>query len=245
MQYIKALFKSQNKKRKFDIREFFSSILVALIIAILIRSFIFEPFRIPSGSMYPTLKTGDVLVVNKFSYGYSRHSLPWSVPIIPHRIFYTPPKRGDIIVVKVPEHPKRFFIKRLIGLPGDTVQMIRGNLYINGKAVKRKYLGGADADKHVKYISYITEYQETLPNNVTYKTWSLEKVRDQLQPPQTTDLFVIPEDKFFFVGDNRDNSADSRDAASLGLITKDQLLGKASFIVLSLNSFNRFFKSVY
>lgn len=232
------------KKQKFDIRELLSSVLVALLIAIFIRSFVFEPFRIPSASMYPTLQNGDILVVNKFAYGYSRHSLPWSIPLIPGRILYTEPKRGDVIVIKLPEHPKRFFIKRLIGLPGDKIKLNKGVLYINNKPIPRKYLGNVEAeikDKSLEYTKYITVYNETLPGGFNYNTWSLESVRDSSQFPSTTGEYVVPKGHFFFMGDNRDDSADSRDINSLGFINGNNLLGKASFIIFSLHNLKRWF----
>lgn len=234
----------QANKKKFDLKEFLLSIIFALLVAIFIRSFIFEPFRIPSASMYPTLKIGDILVVNRFSYGYSKHSLPWSIPVIPGRIFYTPPKQGDIIVIKLPEHPKRFFIKRLIGLPGDRIKLDRGNLYINNKLVSRKYLGNIQDERSgmgVSYTKYVTVYNETLPGGASYNTWSLESVRDQSTFPDTTDEYIIPQDQFFFMGDNRDDSADSRDLNSFGFIHRDNLLGRASFVLFSLKEFKRFF----
>lgn len=234
----------QSNKKRVDLREFLLSIVFALLVAIFIRSFIFEPFRIPSASMYPTLKIGDVLVVNRFSYGYSKHSLPWSIPVIPGRIFYTLPKQGDIVVIKLPEHPKRFFIKRLIGLPGDSIRLDRGNLYINNKLVSRKYLGNVNDERSgrgVNYAKYISVYNEVLPSGANYNTWSLESVTDQSTFPDTTDEYIIPQDQFFFMGDNRNDSSDSRDLDSFGFIHKDNLLGRASFILFCLKDFKRFF----
>lgn len=232
------------KKIKFDIRELLSSVLIALIVAVIIRSFIFEPFRIPSASMYPTLKIGDVLVVNKFAYGYSKHSLPWSIPLIPKRVLYTEPRRGDVVVIKLPDHPKRFFIKRLIGLPGDRIKLNAGKLYINDKLIDRKYIGGVQgkrAGRGVEYTPYITVYHETLPSGVDYDIWSLESVRDKSQFPDTTGEYIVPPDHFFLMGDNRNDSADSRDAGYLGFINKENLVGKASFVVFSLHDLRRFF----
>lgn len=231
--------------KKFDLREFLTSVAVALIIAILIRSFVFEPFRIPSASMYPSLNIGDVLLVNKSSYGYSRHSLPWSVPVIMNRIFYSQPHRGDVVVIKLPDHPKRFFIKRIIGLPNDRVMLKAGNLYINGQPIAREYLGKVQVKyPQIGYLPYVSEYQETLEDGRTYKTWSLESFRDQTEFPSSTQEYVVPADHFFLMGDNRDNSADSRYLSELGFIHRDNILGKASIVVFSLNSFNRILKVI-
>ncbi len=220
------------------------TIVVALFIAILFRSFAFEPFRIPSASMYPTLKVNDFVMVAKYSYGFSRHSLPWSMPLIKDRIFFTPPQRGDIIVFKLPDNPKRFFVKRLIGVPGDKIQLEHGKLKINGQFLDRQDKGMLPAEeKYVDYYKYVHQYEETMPNgSPTYTVWNLDSVVDKQSFPNTTREYVIPKNYYFFMGDNRDNSIDSRYINEIGLVHGDNLLGKALLIHLSFNNIKRTFK---
>ncbi len=211
-----------------DIIDTIKTIVYAVIIAIVVRTFAYEPFNIPSGSMIPTLLVGDYLFVSKTSYGYSRHSLPFSLPVIPGRILYDMPERGDVFVFKTPADNKTDFIKRVIGLPGDTVQVKGGILNINGKAVKRRRI-----EEFVHTDAYgnsrrVARYLETLPNGVQHQI--LEADGDT-GPYDNTKVFTVPEGHFFAMGDNRDNSSDSR---AFGFVPKENLVGRAEFLFFSI-----------
>lgn len=204
------------------------TVVYAVLIALFIRTVFAEPFSIPSGSMIPTLLVGDYLFVSKMSYGYSKHSLPLSMPLIKGRIFYTQPERGDVIVFKMPSDNKTDYIKRLIGLPGDKVQMKEGRLYINGERVERKsegeYVMRDEAGKAMRF----EKYTEILPNGVQH---SILEVSDT-GVFDDTEEFTVPEDHFFMMGDNRDNSLDSR-SVKVGFVPKNNLVGKAKFLFFS------------
>jgi signal peptidase I len=208
---------------------------IALLIALVIRSFLFQPFNIPSESMKPTLLVGDFLFVSKFSYGYSRHSLPLSLPLIPGRIFFSSPKRGDVVVFKTPSDNRTDYIKRLIGLPGDTIQMRGGVLYINGTAVPRRALGNYQSmDPRSGQMKTGTLYEETLPNGVSYKTLDLEETA-----ADDTQEFVVPPGHYFMMGDNRDNSTDSRFPTiigGVGYVPAVNLVGKAELLFFSVKA---------
>lgn len=204
------------------------TVVYAVLIALFIRTVFAEPFSIPSGSMIPTLLVGDYLFVSKMSYGYSKHSLPLSMPLIKGRIFYTQPERGDVIVFKMPSDNKTDYIKRLIGLPGDKVQMKEGRLYLNGERVERKsegeYVMRDEAGKAMRF----EKYTEILPNGVQHPILEVSDtgVFDD------TEEFTVPEDHFFMMGDNRDNSLDSR-SVKVGFVPKNNLVGKAKFLFFS------------
>lgn len=204
------------------------TVVYAVLIALFIRTVFAEPFRIPSGSMIPTLLVGDYLFVSKMSYGYSKHSLPLSMPLIKGRIFYTQPERGDVIVFKMPSDNKTDYIKRLIGLPGDKIQMKDGRLYINGEMVDRKsegeYVLRDESGKAMRF----EKYTETLPNGMRHPI--LEATDEG--PFDNTEEFTVPEDHFFMMGDNRDNSLDSR-SVKVGFVPKNNLVGKAKFLFFS------------
>ena len=178
--------------------------------------------------MIPTLLVGDYLFVSKASYGYSKHSLPLSMPLIKGRIFYTEPKRGDVIVFKLPSDNRTDYIKRLIGLPGDRIQMKAGRLYINGEMVERTFVERfVQRDSTGAAVRY-DKYTETLPNGVQH---TILEMRDDM-PYDNTSEFVVPEDHFFMMGDNRDNSMDSR-VLKIGFVPKVNLIGKAKFLFYS------------
>lgn len=200
----------------------FLSLFYAILIAIIIRTFFFQAFFIPSSSMEPTLLVGDRIFVSKFSYGYSKHSFPFSLPFINERVLFSEPERGDIIVFKTPENLRIDYIKRLVGLPGDKIQMIDGILHINDIPVKRKKIRSETKLINNGQIRNVLVYEETLPNNISYETFDMGNTRAD----NTSEIF-IPEDSYFFMGDNRDNSKDSR---FVGSVPKNNLVGKAQII---------------
>ncbi len=226
-------------------KNFFSenikTLIYAFIIAIIIRSIIIQPFYIPSSSMEPTLLVGDRLFVTKFSYGYSKHSFPFSPPILNKRILFNSPKRGDVIVFKTPADNRTDYIKRLIGLPGDKIQFIDSNLYLNNNEIfKSKVLNKTQINCGNKKID-INKFKEKLPNGKIYHTAYLKNYSYQ-----NSDVFIVPDDHYFFLGDNRDCSKDSRFLSSVGYVHKDNLVGKAQFIFFSsdkkIGSFFAFWK---
>lgn len=211
------------------------TLVYAGLIAVAIRTVLFEPFNIPSGSMIPTLQIGDYLFVSKYSYGYSRYSLPFSPPLFSGRIFASDPKRGDIAVFKWPRDNRTDYIKRIIGLPGDTVQMRAGQLYVNGQLVPREPaepIASRD-DSGVRVAG--KRYLETLPGGVPH---DIQKYVDTGFMNNTTE-FKVPAGTLFVMGDNRDNSADSRDPNSgVGFVPLENLVGRAEFIFFSIEGGN-------
>ncbi len=200
----------------------------ALIIALFIRSLFFQPFYIPSSSMEPNLLVGDRLFVSKYSYGYSRHSFPFSPKIFTGRILEKSPKRGDVVVFKTPADNRTDYIKRLIGLPGDKVQIINKDLYLNDvKIEKRKVETSLNINCGDKIIQ-IDAYEETLSNGKKYLT-----VYRKDGTMINTDEFIVPKEHYFFLGDNRDCSKDSRFLSSVGYVNFNNLVGKARIIFFS------------
>ena len=200
----------------------------ALIIAIIIRSLFIQPFYIPSSSMEPNLLVGDRIFVTKYSYGYSKHSFPFSPPILNGRIFSSNPKRGDVIVFKTPADNRTDYIKRLIGLPGDQIQFIESNLYINSSEVFKSRISKSDQIFCGKKLIDVFTFEESLPNKKKYKSVYLKDYSFK-----DSDVFIIPKDHYFFLGDNRDCSKDSRFLSSVGYVHKRNLVGKAQFIFFS------------
>ncbi len=227
----------------------------ALIIAVIIRSLLIQPFYIPSSSMEPTLLVGDRLFVTKYSYGYSRHSFPFSPPLLKKRILFSEPKRGDVVVFKTPADNRTDYIKRLIGLPGDKIQFIDSNLYINNSEVIKSRLSKKNIIYCGNTVIDVYTFQEKLPNGRSHITVYLKNF-----PFQNTDMFHVPDNHYFFLGDNRDCSKDSRFLTSVGYVHKNNLVGKAQFIFFSSDKsigsffafwkwhdsirFNRFFKKI-
>ncbi len=201
----------------------------ALLIALVFRTFLFHPFNIPSGSMRPTLLEGDYLFVSKFSYGYSRYSFPFGPPLFAGRVWAGEPKRGDVAVFKLPTDNDTDYIKRVIGLPGDRLQMIGGVLHINGKPVKRERVGDFVETEEGSTMR-VTRYRETLPNGVSYET--LDLVENGIG--DNTQEYVVPPGHFFMMGDNRDNSTDSRFLSRVGYVPFENLVGRANIIFFSV-----------
>lgn len=233
------------------------TIAVAMLIAVVFRSFAYQPFNIPSESMVPTLLVGDYLFVSKYAYGYSRHSLPFSPPVLHGRVFEKPVERGDVAVFKLPRDGRTDYIKRIIGLPGDKIQMVDSVLYINGKAVERERVADYENDDPNVSVRRAVQYKETLPNGVSYMTIDLYGATDA----DNTPVFEVPEGYYFAMGDNRDNSADSRLPMSrgVGLVPAENLVGRAEIITFSTDGnarlwevwkwlgamrFSRFFTSI-
>tara|TARA_B100000787_G_scaffold131521_1_gene100404 strand:+ start:62 stop:799 length:738 start_codon:yes stop_codon:yes gene_type:complete len=204
------------------------TIFYALVIAIIIRSFFIQPFYIPSSSMEPTLLIGDRLFVTKYSYGYSKHSFPFSPPIIKGRILSNPPKIGDVIVFKTPTDNRTDYIKRLIGLPGDSIQFISGDVFLNSNQILKSKISEKDIIYCGKQTIEINTFEEKLPNGKTHNSVYLKNYSFQ-----DSDIFNVPEKHYFFLGDNRDCSKDSRYLTSVGYVHEDNLVGKAQFIFFS------------
>ena len=200
----------------------------ALLIAMLIRSLLFQPFYIPSSSMEPTLLVGDRIFVSKYTYGYSRHSFPFSPNFSNNRFFSKTPERGDLVVFKTPADNRTDYIKRLIGLPGDTIQFVNGDLLINGNKILRDEVETTKVIRCGNFKLETKSFKETLPNGVEYL--AVYKKRGTLQ---NTKQFVVPSDHFFLMGDNRDCSKDSRYLDSVGYVNNLNLVGEAQLIFFS------------
>tara|TARA_Y100000741_G_scaffold112733_1_gene84616 strand:- start:1801 stop:2535 length:735 start_codon:yes stop_codon:yes gene_type:complete len=241
--------------KKFFI-ENIKTLFYALILAVIIRSLFIQPFYIPSSSMEPNLLVGDRLFVTKYSYGYSKHSFPFSPPIFKGRLLYGIPERGDVVVFKTPADNRTDYIKRLIGLPGDQIQFIDSNLYINNSEVLKSRISKNDKIYCGKKEINVFKFEELLPNNKKHNTVYLKDYSFQ-----NSGIFLVPKDHYFFLGDNRDCSKDSRFLTSVGYVHKDNLVGKAQFIFFSSDRsigsifsfwkwnksirFERFFKRIY
>tara|TARA_B100001057_G_C22838567_1_gene946132 strand:- start:1390 stop:2124 length:735 start_codon:yes stop_codon:yes gene_type:complete len=241
--------------KKFFI-ENLKTLFYALLIAIIIRSLFIQPFYIPSSSMEPNLLVGDRLFVTKYSYGYSKHSFPFSPPIFKGRFFSTEPERGDVIVFKTPADNRTDYIKRLIGLPGDQIRFIDSNLYLNNSEILKSKKSNDDIIYCGNKTIEVFTFEEILPNNKKYKTVYLKNFSFQ-----NSDVFNVPKNHYFFLGDNRDCSKDSRFLSSVGYVHKNNLVGKAQFIFFSSDKkigsifsfwkwnksirFDRFFKKIH
>jgi signal peptidase I len=210
--------------------ETIKTVAYAILVALVLRTFLFEPFNIPSGSMKPTLLVGDYLFVSKYSYGYSRHSFPFSPPLFKGRILESVPERGDVAVFKKPTDNETDYIKRIVGLPGDRIQVLTGVLHINGVAVKRRRIGDFALGEPGPPMA--VRYIETLPNGVAHEILEIQGDTGRLDE---TDVFTVPPGHYFAMGDNRDNSQDSRVLSEVGFIPAENLVGKAQFLFFSTN----------
>src|SRR6202163_1844455 len=220
---------SGTKRKEGGIAEGGRVVFHALIIALVIRTLLFQPFNIPSGSMKATLLVGDYLFVSKYSYGYSHYSIPLSPPLFSGRIFGSEPARGDIVVFRLPKDDSTDYIKRVIGLPGDRIQMKDGVLYINGAAVKKERVDDFIDDENGG-PDRVRRFRETLPNGVAYGTLDLQDTGFL----DNTQQYLVPPRHYFMMGDNRDNSTDSRVLSAVGYVPFENLVGRAQMIFFSI-----------
>lgn len=228
----------KEEKKKGGFGETVRTIVYAVLIAGVIRTLAFEPFNIPSESMLPSLLVGDYLFVSKYSYGYSKHSLPWSPNLFSGRIAESAPKRGDIAVFKLPRDNSTDYIKRIIGLPGDRIQMKGGRLHLNGMVVERERVDDFAYQDGFGHVYFVPQYQETLPNGASYLTLDLLQNSDH----DDTREYVVPAGHYFALGDNRDNSLDSRVDSAVGLVPAENLVGRAEILFFSTDGSARFWE---
>ena len=223
------------KRKEGGIAETVRVIFHALIIALIIRTFLFQPFNIPSGSMKETLLVGDYLFVSKYTYGYSRYSIPFSPNLFSGRIWSGDPVRGDIVVFRLPKDDTTDYIKRVIGLPGDRIQMIEGVLHINGEPVKRERIEDFIENEEGGRTTRVKRWRETLPNGVSYTT--LDLIDNGFY--DSTQEYEVPAGHYFMMGDNRDNSTDSRVISQVGYVPLQNIVGKAQIIFFSIHEGER------
>ena len=219
----------ESKRKEGGFAETVRVVIHALIIALVIRTFLFQPFNIPSGSMIPTLLVGDYLFVSKFSYGYTHYSFPFSPPVFSGRVLGREPQRGDVVVFRLPKDDSIDYIKRVIGLPGDKIQVINGVVHINGAPVKREPAPAFIETEEGTSAAPVKRWQETLSNGVSYYT--LDLVDNGFA--DNTQVYTVPDGKYFMMGDNRDNSTDSR-FSQVGFVPFENIVGKAQIIFFSV-----------
>ena len=214
-------------------------LLAGLAAQVAIRTFLYQPFSIPSGAMMPTLLVGDHLLLSKYTYGYSRYSLPFSLPLFAGRKFASDPDRGDLVVFRLPKDPSTDYVKRVVGLPSERIQMINGVLHINGIAVRREriedFIDTEDNGRQVR----IKQWRETLPNGVSYRT--LDLIDNGFY--DNTKEYRVPAGHYFMMGDNRDNSTDSRVESAVGYVPLENLVGRAQIIYFSIDWTSRLLRS--
>ena len=238
-----ASSKALSKKRTSGgVLETVKTIVYAVLIALVVRTVAYEPFNIPSGSMVPTLLVGDYLFVSKFSYGYSRYSLPFGLPLFSGRIFGREPHRGDVAVFKLPTDNSTDYIKRIVGLPGDKIQVRHGDLYINDQLVPRRQVGEYMYQEGGSVVM-LRQYIETLPGRAGEPgvEHRIIKIGDN-GPLDNTPVYEVPPGHYFGMGDNRDNSQDSRVLSMVGYIPAENLVGRAEFIFFSTDGSARWWE---
>jgi signal peptidase I len=209
------------------------ALLLSAILALIIRTFLFHPFSIPAGSMIPTLLVGDRFFTSKYAYGYTHYSLPFSPPLFSGRIFSSDPARGDVIVFRLPKDTSTDYVKRVVGLPGDRIQMKEGELHINGTAVKRERMADFEAgDACGGGPAKVKRWRETLPGGKSYETLDCADRGFY----DNTNVFTVPAGHLFVLGDNRDNSTDSRVLSAVGYIPVENVIGRVGMIFFSLDA---------
>ncbi len=221
---------SKGRKAAGGWAETVKTVVYAVLIAVVVRTVAFEPFNIPSGSMIPTLLIGDYLFVSKYSYGYSRYSLPFGLPLIPGRILYTQPERGDVAVFKLPRDNKTDYIKRIVGLPGDRIQVKGGVLHVNDQPVKRDRIEDLVLRDGFGNEQRFFQYMETLPNGRKHR---IIEIGDRQMNTDDTPVYQVPTGHVFAMGDNRDNSQDSRFLTAVGYVPVENLVGRAEILFFS------------
>ena len=247
--------KNRSPRKKSSFMGTIRTVLYAILAAVILRTVALEPFNIPSGSMIPSLMVGDYLFVSKYSYGYSKFSLPWSVPLFSGRILGGLPERGDVAVFELPRDNETDYIKRIIGLPGDRIQVKNGLLHINGKPIKRRKIENFTYLDRYGHKRTLEQYEEVLESGVSYRVLDATPFGSL----DDTQVYIVPENHYFAMGDNRDNSMDSRVLSAVGYIPEENLVGRAEFIFYSTKGgadvweiwkwgdatrFDRLFKSV-
>ncbi|MEM9468649.1 MAG: signal peptidase I [Pseudomonadota bacterium] len=227
--------KSAKLREKEEISELAKTVVIALLLALTIRTFLYEPFNIPSGSMLPTLKVGDYLFVSKTAYGYSQYSFPFGMASFDGRVMdggeEGRPKRGDVAVFKLPKDNRTDYIKRIVGMPGERIQVIGSRLYINGEIVDREALGYSTETAPNGQTYRVTEYLETLPGGIVHRIYE----DSDNERYDNTEEFLVPQGHYFLMGDNRDNSQDSRVQNLVGFVPYENLVGRADILFFSIN----------
>jgi signal peptidase I len=224
---------SETEVKQDGLWETIKVVVQALLIALVVRTLLFQPFNIPSGSLIPTLLIGDYLFVSKYSYGYSQHSFPFSVGPIAGRVLGSEPKRGDVAVFKLPTDNSTDYIKRVVGLPGDRIQVIQGVVHINGSAVKEERISEENIDLGAGYRGRAVAYWETFPGSTARH--KIHKLNDGRGLFNNTNVYSVPAGHYFMMGDNRDNSTDSRDLSSVGYVPYVNFVGRAEMIFFSVD----------
>lgn len=223
------------KKKPWD--EPIRSVIYAVLLALFFRSILFEPFHIPSSSMKDTLLIGDYIFVSKYSYGYGRYSFPLGIVPFKGRFFDSTPQRGDVVVFRKPNQPSIDFIKRLVGLPGDRIQVKNGVLYINDEEIPRRAIEDYK-DTEEGAVTTMRRFIETMPNKKSYHVLDMT----QFGTVDNTDVYTVPERHYFMMGDNRDNSTDSRYLDEVGFVPEENLIGRAEIIFFSMKDDTHFWE---